>query len=71
MCFNISIFFNTLSNLSRLLVAESLTIALKHSLSNENNIESFVALIEAARGALYNNANSPKLVPGSYVLTFN
>jgi len=41
-----------------------LTIPLKQSLSSENKTASVLALIVAARGALYNKANSPKASPG-------
>ncbi len=44
----------------------TLTMWLKHSLSNANNTESVFAIIVAALGALYNKANSPKLSPGWY-----
>ena len=45
--------------------AEALTILLKVSLSSAHNIESTLALIEAALGALYRRDNSPKLSPGT------
>jgi hypothetical protein len=37
---------------------------LKVPLSNSNNTQSETAVIDAALGALYNNANSPKASPG-------
>ena len=45
-----------------------LTILLNVSLSSANVITSVFAYIDAALGALYNNANSPKESPGWYTL---
>ena len=47
-----------------------MTILLKHSLSKAHNTASVLALIVAARGALYNKANSPKDSPGTYVFKY-
>jgi len=45
------------------LAEASLTILLKVSLPNYHIIESVVAVIEAALGALYKSASSPKTSP--------
>ncbi len=47
-----------------------MTIWLKHSLSKANNIQSVLALMLAALGALYNNDNSPKESPGLYAFKY-
>jgi len=52
------------SYFSRFFRAASFTILLNVSLSNANKVQSVFALIEAARGALYKSANSPKASPG-------
>lgn len=51
------------SYFSLFLIDASLTILLKVSLSNDHSTDSALALIEAALGALYSNANSPNDSP--------
>lgn len=62
--FNNSTFPRNSSYFSLFLAAASLTIWLNVSLSKENNMASVFALIVAALGTLYSNANSPKDSPG-------
>lgn len=49
-------------------MVDSFTILLNVALSNAKHILISLALIDAALGALYRRANSPKLSPGSQVL---
>jgi len=44
-------------------MAEFLTMLLKQALSKDSNTQSVVAIMLAARGALYSKASSPKLSP--------
>jgi hypothetical protein len=57
-------YFKNSSYFSLFLHAESFTILLNVSLSKANNLLAVFALIEAALGALYNKASSPKDSPG-------
>lgn len=61
-----STFDKNSSYYSRFFAAASFTIWLNVSRSRENRIESVLAIIVAALGTLYNNANSPKDSPGWY-----
>jgi len=53
------------SYLALFLKAASLTMLLKQDLSKANNTQSVLALIDAALGALYSRASSPKDSPGT------
>lgn len=57
------------SYFSRFFWADSLTIWLKVSLSNNHKVQGVLDIKVAALGALYSNANSPNASPGKYSFT--
>lgn len=65
--YNSSIFDKIYSICSLFFIAASFTILLNVPLSSAKAVTGFIALIDAALGALYKRANSPNDSPGIYV----